>query len=245
MTSFVPSGFERTRDILDRIGRELYPTEWKGEPEHKARAGLIGPEQHEYEKCTPGTGSSGSRSSIGGGLMADGNPDHPEYRAEYLARQRYEAARLELRTRLEAGVLQAVVIEPWNGRDYNVDRKIWRRKDANHFIDRGTAPYRGVHCEQIGTLYIKTRSVAQRTTTVTVSDRSGAPGAPSSSHLVEAEFRRRINTDEIEQSLAKEAAVLSYWLAKTHPGLRPMRPKTIENSIRHLWREPKKQKPQK
>ena len=72
-----------------------------------ARAGLIGPEQHEYEKCTPGIGFSGGRWSIGGGLRADGSPDHPEYQAEYLARQRYEAARLELRTRLEAGVLQA------------------------------------------------------------------------------------------------------------------------------------------
>ena len=131
------------------------------------------------------------------------------------------------------------------GRDYNVDRKIWRRNHANHFIDRGKAPYRGVHCEQIGTLYIKTRSVAPRTTTVTVSDRSGAPGAPSSSHLVKAEFQRRIDTNEMKQSLAEEAEVLSYWLAKTHPGLRPMKPRTIENSIRDLWREHKKQKPQK
>jgi hypothetical protein len=245
MTSFVPSGFTRTRDILDRIGRELYPTEWKGEPEHEARAGLISLEQYEYEKCTPGIGSSdsGSGPSIGGGLRAAGSPDDPEYQAEYLARQRYEAARLELLTRLEAGALQAVVIDPRNGRAYKVDRNIWRRNDAEHFIDRGQAPYRGVHCEQIGTLYIKIQSAAERTATALVSDRSGAPGAPSSKHLVKTEFQRRIDASEIEQSLAEESKVLSCWLAKTHPGLRPMQARTIENSIRDTWRKHKK--PQK
>jgi hypothetical protein len=70
----------------------------------------------------------------------------------------------------------------------------------------------------------------------TASDHSGAPGAPSSSHLVAAEFARRQQSGAIESNLTRQAAVLEAWLKTTYPGLRPMSAGTIENFIRAAWR---------
>jgi hypothetical protein len=62
--------------------------------------------------------------------------------------------------------------------------------------------------------------------------RTGAPGRPSSSHLVEAELDRRISSGTRSGSAAKEAESLADWLKSTHPKLPPMTKKTILNRFR-------------
>jgi hypothetical protein len=67
------------------------------------------------------------------------------------------------------------------------------------------------------------------------SDRTGAPGRPSSSHLVELEFDRRVAAEEVLPTLKAEADWLARWLATKHPNFAKMTPKTIENKIRSSY----------
>jgi hypothetical protein len=73
------------------------------------------------------------------------------------------------------------------------------------------------------------------TSAETATDHSGAPGRPSSAHLVDAEFERRLQSGAIKSSLASQAEVLKAWLKTTHPKLSPMSAGTIENRIRDAW----------
>jgi hypothetical protein len=61
---------------------------------------------------------------------------------------------------------------------------------------------------------------------------SGAPGRPSSMHLVIQEYERRCEADEAERGTMAEAEVLSMWLRETYPDFPPAMPKTIANKIR-------------
>jgi hypothetical protein len=63
-------------------------------------------------------------------------------------------------------------------------------------------------------------------------DRTGAPGRPSSMHLVELEAARRRSAGETKQSVKDEAKFLEQWLKDNHPGAPPTTAKTIENRIR-------------
>ena len=67
--------------------------------------------------------------------------------------------------------------------------------------------------------------------------RTGAPGRPSSSHLVEAEFAARCTRNEVEASLAEEAEVLAAWLRNKHPYSPRLAPKTIKNRLRVAYRQ--------
>ena len=58
MTEFVPSGYISIREALNRLGRELFRSEWTGE-EHTARTGLISADEWLKMKDLPGTGASG------------------------------------------------------------------------------------------------------------------------------------------------------------------------------------------
>jgi hypothetical protein len=70
--------------------------------------------------------------------------------------------------------------------------------------------------------------------------RSGAPGRPSSMHLIEAEFKQMIGRGEVEQTLSKQAEVLAAWLFANHPNSPPAGQKAIENRIRGDYRAAKK-----
>jgi len=67
--------------------------------------------------------------------------------------------------------------------------------------------------------------------------RTGAPGRPSSMHLVEAEFEARCARDETAASLAEESKHLANWLKGEHPGAPPVTKKTIQNRLRDIYRE--------
>jgi len=64
---------------------------------------------------------------------------------------------------------------------------------------------------------------------------TGAPGRPTSRHLVEPEAKRRIAAGDVPERLAEFAKSLSGWLSGKHPTATPMTGKTIENLIRPLW----------
>lgn len=61
---------------------------------------------------------------------------------------------------------------------------------------------------------------------------SGAPGRPSSMHLIEGEFQRRVNAREANPVLADEARSLRSWLVSAYPSAAPPSEKTIKNRLR-------------
>lgn len=67
-------------------------------------------------------------------------------------------------------------------------------------------------------------------------ERHDGPGRPSTFHLVECEFERRIKQNALEPTLNKQTQALSTWFKNTHPRLRPYRPKTIANRLRDRYR---------
>jgi hypothetical protein len=78
--------------------------------------------------------------------------------------------------------------------------------------------------------------VQQQELTDDVLFRTGAPGRPTSMHLIEAEFERRQSGSELKPSLAMEAEFLHRWLKTTYPGAPSASPRTIEGKIRAQYR---------
>jgi hypothetical protein len=163
MTEFVPSGYISIREALNRLGRELFRSEWTGE-EHKARSGLISADEWLKMKDLPGTGASGGGMRRGtarvpssgdprGRNTVPTDPCDPSYQAEYRAAERHAAARHELRIRLEAGHLEAAILDPWSGELYRAPARMWRQHDADRIIKHGRAqkPPSG----NIGSLLVK------------------------------------------------------------------------------------------
>jgi hypothetical protein len=65
---------------------------------------------------------------------------------------------------------------------------------------------------------------------------TGAPGRPTSMHLIRVEHRRRLDAGEAHESLAEEAKHLATWLAQQHPAAPQPTTKTVENAIREAHR---------
>lgn len=67
---------------------------------------------------------------------------------------------------------------------------------------------------------------------------SGTQGRPSSVEtLIMPELRRRAAAGIMEPSLARECQYLSQWLHATHPTAHQIKPASLENSLRQLYRE--------
>ncbi len=67
---------------------------------------------------------------------------------------------------------------------------------------------------------------------------SGTQGRPSSVEtLIMPELRRRAAAGIMEPSLAKECQYLSQWLHASHPTAHQIKPASLENSLRQLYRE--------
>lgn len=64
---------------------------------------------------------------------------------------------------------------------------------------------------------------------------SGAPGRPTSMHLVLAEFERMVTAGERPATLAEASRVLAVWLRRTHPTYPPATVKTIQSGIRQAF----------
>ena len=64
---------------------------------------------------------------------------------------------------------------------------------------------------------------------------TGAPGRPSSMHIVEAEFDRRAKEGLTASTLKEESELLAEWLKCTHPKAPNLTPKTIRNRLRGAY----------
>jgi hypothetical protein len=60
---------------------------------------------------------------------------------------------------------------------------------------------------------------------------TGAPGRPTSMHLIKEAFAARYKRDESAKSITQEANALANWLHKTHPKAPRVKPKTIKNQL--------------
>jgi hypothetical protein len=67
-------------------------------------------------------------------------------------------------------------------------------------------------------------------------ERTGAPGRPTSMHLIRAEYHARWERGEVLDSIGEEAEALSRWLMNTHPTAPSPTPKTIANNLRREHR---------
>ena len=65
---------------------------------------------------------------------------------------------------------------------------------------------------------------------------TGAPGRPTSMHLVEQEYRARRARGEAQTGINAEAEALAEWLRTEHPDAPQLTPKTIANRLRHEHR---------
>jgi len=161
MSDFVPSGYILIRDALDQVGRDLFKSEWTGD-ERKARSGLISEDEWLKIKDLPAARGGGEprrerMSSSAGkpGPHASGDPSDPSYQKEYTARQRYVGARHRLRQWLEAGQLEAAILDLWNGNLHPASTSLWRRSDADRMIDKGRAPIPIPGSRNPGSLLVK------------------------------------------------------------------------------------------
>ncbi len=74
------------------------------------------------------------------------------------------------------------------------------------------------------------------------SDRTGAPGRPTSMHLIRAEFAARQARGETAPNLSAEASALVDWLGRTHGHLPRPSKKTVMNGLRDVYRARSAQK---
>jgi hypothetical protein len=71
---------------------------------------------------------------------SSGDPSDPLYQEEYQARQRHTDAQHRLRQLLEAGQLEAAILDPWTGKLHQASASMWRRFGADRMIEKGQAP---------------------------------------------------------------------------------------------------------
>jgi hypothetical protein len=118
-----------------------------------------------------------------------------------------------------------------------IDDEHWRRAFDDSLRNRS-----GKHWERLMVLKSDVAhhwpfSLAQATgKTPGTTYQSGAPGRPTSMHLVEVEFRARWDRGDAKTSIGAEAQILSEWLQKKHPDAPQLTPKAIANRLRHEHR---------
>jgi hypothetical protein len=149
VSEFVPNGYISMREALNRLGRDLFTSEWTGE-EHKARRGLISADEWlKIKDLPPARGSGAVGSPVGGGLAepvtarVPDDPSSPAYQDEYRASKRYADARHQLRVRLEGGDLEAAIWDAFTGTLHPVPASLWRLHNADRMIEKGEAPIPG------------------------------------------------------------------------------------------------------
>jgi hypothetical protein len=163
MPDLVPSGYLTIGEALNRLGHELFGSDWKGD-EHKARHGLIS--ENEWLRIkdlppargggAPGSGTMSPSTKAPAAKPAphlSGDPSDPSYQVEYRARKQHMDAHHRLCQLLEAGELEAAILDPWTGKLHRASASLWRRKDADRMIESGRAPIPG--SRNTGSLLVK------------------------------------------------------------------------------------------
>ena len=156
MPEFIPHGYFSVRDALDRLGRELFQSEWTG-AEHKARRLLISVNELRQTARDLGVPVTMLRSTKARATTpashSSSDRSEPSYQEEIKARNRQVAAHQRLRQLLEAGKLKAAILDPSSGKIHQASVSVWRRHDADQMIEKAQAPVPG--SLSTGTLLIK------------------------------------------------------------------------------------------
>ena len=106
------------------------------------------------------------------------------------------------------------------------------RSDGEEIINLHTVELSSEHVEKIYGESFSNKKCSEPATTHT-----GFPGrSPKLKHLIEREFRRRIDSSEICDTLADEARKLRNWAIENYPEAPPPTEKTIKNNIRADFR---------
>jgi hypothetical protein len=173
MNDATPTGYISIQGALNRLGRELFPSDWTGE-EPMARRGLLSEDEWLKIKDVPparGSGAPGDGTMLretmaspptAARAQVPSDPSDPLYQAEYKASERYAAAGKRLRQMLEAGDLEATILDPWNGGLHRASPALWRRHDARRLIDSGRAPLPS--SPNMGSLFVKDFAAASAPT---------------------------------------------------------------------------------
>jgi hypothetical protein len=101
----------------------------------------------------PGSAPAPIAAPVWTALHRTGDPSSSSYQAEYRARKRYEDTCDRLRALLEAGELEAAILDPFTGKLHRASTALWRRFDANRMIEKGRA--RIPHSLNTGSLVVK------------------------------------------------------------------------------------------
>jgi hypothetical protein len=213
MSSVIPAGCVLVSEAIEKEGRDLFVDKWTGE-ERRERARVL----QILDLPAIEQVRFDEAALIGEKRQA--------------ARNRLLVAYESLRKKCEDGRGYPVLVDSY-GVKHVADRSIFRSVNVWKWMGGGIAPLNPGKSDAVGELYIEDGD--QQAT-----DHTGAPGAPSSSHLVLQELKKRIESGRVEQSLRRQAEVLAEWLKENHPNLRTMTPGTIENSVREIWRGPRK-----
>jgi hypothetical protein len=158
-------------------------------------------------------------------------------------------SRTELWDALGEGLLEATAIDCDTGRRVAIPQFEWQDLEVFHVRDRDVLRARGrAHLPSGGYENVAFRRKdlmaiwapakhEQSTGDSSPTGRTGAPGRPSSMHLVEVEYRARWDRGEALESIEGEARQLSEWFKTTHPAMAPPTPKTIANRLRAEHRQ--------
>jgi hypothetical protein len=84
---------------------------------------------------------------------SSGDPSDPLYQEEYEARKRHMDAHHRLCQLLEAGELEAAILDRWTGKLHRASTSLWRRANADRMIESGRAPIPG--SPNTGSLVVK------------------------------------------------------------------------------------------
>ena len=110
-----------------------------------------------------------------------------------------------------------------------IDAEHWRRGFDDALVSR-----RGVHWSR---LMVKKRDVRKQWPfSAKELSKSGAPGRPTSMHLVMAEFERRVDQNALLTTVTEESQSLADWLADNHETAPRLTAKTIKNKIAARFR---------
>ena len=157
------------------------------------------------------------------------------------------AGNRDLRDGLAAGDLTAVEHTRATGCIEEIEPRFWN-SDSAASVFVSSKRLRTKHLDQYEirilvpladfNSWIKTQVSSRRETLVELMH-SGAPGRPSSMHLVIAEAKRRIAAKKLPDLKTQFGKQLSEWLKADHPGCPPVTQKTVTNNreITSLFRK--------
>ena len=133
--------------------------------------------------------------------------------------------------------------KPWINCTPYVDEEHWNNDFNDQLYLQKSGPASWTHLQVRKSDILREFSFEQRQVTPY---ETGAPGRPTSMHLIRAEFLARDERGESAASITLEADALAKWLEHAHPSAVPVKPKTIRNQLAEEFRKrlatPKKKK---